>query len=86
MTWAIQYAETAAKQLAKLDKAVAKKLVSYLADTAKLKDPAERGHALTGPLAGHHRYRLGQLRLIVKIQRNTITIAVLNIGKRDSIY
>jgi mRNA interferase RelE/StbE len=86
MNWDIQYSDTAEKQLSKLDKSVQKKVVTYLEDLATLQDPAERGHPLTGPLAGCQTYRIGQLRAIIKIYRSTIIIAVLTIDRRDSIY
>lgn len=86
MRWRLEYSETAEKALAKLDRAIARKLIAYMDELCALGDPAERGHPLTGPLAGKHRYRLGQLRIICDIRRGTIVIHVLNIGRRDSIY
>lgn len=86
MRWRLEYAETAEKALAKLDKAEARKLMAYMSELCALADPADRGHPLTGPLAGKHRYRIGQLRIICDIKRAVIVIHVLKIGRRDSIY
>lgn len=49
-------------------------------------DPAERGHPLSGPLAGQHRYRIGQLRIIVRIQRLIVTVTVIKLDRRDTAY
>jgi mRNA interferase RelE/StbE len=62
MAWTLIISDTADKQLAKLDKTIAKKVRAYLEDVCQLNNPADRGHALTGPWAGLHRYRIGQLR------------------------
>lgn len=86
MAWKLAYDPGAEKELSKLDKGIQRKVKAYLADVCALKDPAERGHPLTGALAGLHRYRIGQLRLIVDIERNIITVTVIAIGKRDAVY
>jgi mRNA interferase RelE/StbE len=86
MVWKISYSETAEKQLSKLDKAVQRTVDKYLSECCSLEDPAARGDALTGPFAGYHRYRIGQLRLIVQFERGILTIAVAVIDKRDTIY
>jgi mRNA interferase RelE/StbE len=86
MRWRLAYSDTAEKDLSKLDKAMARKLMAYMDELCNLVDPADRGHALTGPLPGKHRYRIGQLRIICDIQRGTIVIYVLKISRRDSIY
>lgn len=86
MVWQLVISATAEKQLAKLDKGVLREVKKYLVDTCSLEDPASRGHPLTGPWAGFHRYRLGQLRMIVKIERQVITITLAKIDRRDSAY
>ena len=52
----------------------------------ELADPAARGHGLTGPWAGLHRYRVGQLRIIVSIECGIVTVTVIKIDRRDSAY
>jgi len=84
--WQLEYDPAAKKELAKLDKTKALQVAEYLNEVCKLEDPASRGHSMTGPLAGLHRYQLGQLRILVKIKRNIVTVFVLSIGRRDTIY
>ncbi len=86
MLWQLDYAPEAAKELAKLDKGVARDVKRYLAAVCQLSDPASRGHPLTGPWAGFHRYRLGQVRLIVEIKRSHIVLLVVKVARRDSAY
>jgi mRNA interferase RelE/StbE len=51
LAWTIQYAETAIKQLRKLDKPVARRIADFLDERiAGSDDPRSLGKALTGPL------------------------------------
>ena len=86
MSWTVRYSETAKKQFSKLDQSVQRSVEKYLQECCELKDPAARGHSLTGPFAGYHRYRIGQLRLIVQFERGILSIAVAVIDIRDTIY
>jgi len=61
-----------------------RKIKDYLEEVCQLDDPAVRGHGLTGPWAGFHRYRLGQIRIIVSIERAVVTI--IKIDRRDAVY
>jgi mRNA interferase RelE/StbE len=85
MLWTLVYDPAAEKELSKLDKGIARKIRKYLDEVCELPDPADRGHPLTGPWAGFHRYRVGQIRIIAEIERQIITISVLKIDRRDSI-
>ncbi len=86
MAWTLYYESAAEKELSKLDKGKQRAIVKYLDECCQLSDPTDRGHALTGQWAGFHRYRLGQLRVIVKIVRAKLVIAVIELGRRDSVY
>lgn len=86
MAWTLEFDPAAEKELARLDKAQQRSVAKYLAECCQLDDPADRGHALTGQWAGFHRYRIGQLRIIVKIVRGRLVIMTMRIGRRDTIY
>ena len=86
MAWVLLYQPAAEKELSKLDRSIQKAVKKYLHSVCQLEDPTARGHPLSGPLAGLHRYRLGQLRIIVAIERNIITVTVLSVDKRDNVY
>ncbi len=87
MTWTIDYTETAKGQLRKLDKPTARCIVDYL-DTrvAVLENPRSRGKALTGPLGGLWRYRVGNCRVICEIQDRALRVLVVRIGNRREVY
>lgn len=51
-----------------------------------LDDPQTRCKALTGPLAGLWRLRVGDYRVLLDIQRDELVIVALDVGHRSSIY
>ena len=66
MAWKIEYTDTAKAQLRKLNRHTARRVMDYMDErVAVLDDPRIRGQALTGPLGGLWRYRVGGLRIIV---------------------
>ena len=87
MAWAIEYAETAKKQLRKLDKLAARRILDFMDErVATSDDPRAMGKALKGPLGDLWRYRVGDYRVICDIQDGRLTILVLQIGNRREIY
>jgi mRNA interferase RelE/StbE len=87
LAWAIEYAETAKKQLRKLDKSVARRIVDFMDErVAAGDDPRLTGKTLTGPLGDLWRYRVGDFRILCDIQDGRLTVLVLQIGNRKEIY
>lgn len=83
MAWTIDYADTAKKQLSKLDKPTAWRIVDYMDERiAEPENPRSTGKALTGPLGGLWRYRVGDCRVICEIQDNALRVLVVQIGNR----
>jgi mRNA interferase RelE/StbE len=88
LAWRIEVSETAEKQLAKLDKPVAKRLRSFLSERlAPLDDPRSIGQALRGSELGEFwKYRVGDWRLVCQIKDAKILITVVRLGNRREIY
>jgi mRNA interferase RelE/StbE len=87
VTWTIKYTEIAAKQIKKLDKTIAKKILQYLSvRVAKQKDPTLLGKPLLHNKSGLWRYRIDDYRIICKIENKQLTVLVLRIGHRKEIY
>ncbi len=87
MAWAIDYADTAKGQLGKLDKQTARRIVDFMDERiAVLDDPRSSGKALTGPLGGFWRYRVGDCRVICDIQDGALRVLVVQVGNRREIY
>lgn len=88
MTWRIEFAESVAKQLRKLDPAIARRLTRYLRErVAPLDDPRSLGAALKGDELGQFwKYRVGDYRIIAEIIDREIRIVVVRIGHRREVY
>jgi mRNA interferase RelE/StbE len=86
--WQLEYTDTARKQLRKLDKPVAVRLLNYLRDqVAPLEDPRSIGKALRGQIFGAYwRYRIGDYRIVCDINDGLLTIVVVELGNRREIY
>jgi mRNA interferase RelE/StbE len=88
MTWRIELSELAVRELSKLDSQHSKRILKYLKDRiAKLDDPRSLGKALQGSQFGElWRYRLGDFRIICKIEDQKLVVVVVRIGHRKEIY
>lgn len=87
MAWTIEYAETARKQLRKLDRLAARRILDFMDDRVAASDePRTIGKALKGPLGDLWRYRVGDFRVICDIQDRVLTVLVLQVGNRREVY
>ena len=88
MAWKIEYTATARKQLRKLDKQDARRILDFMDErVAKREDPRSIGKALTGPHLGEFwRYRVGEYRVICDIQDGRLSVLVIEIGNRREVY
>ncbi len=87
MAWTVEYTDTAKGQLRKLDKQTARRIVDYMdARVAGSDDPRSAGKALTGPLGGLWRYRIGDYRVICELRDEVLVVLVLRIGHRKAVY
>ena len=73
--------------LCKLDRQVARRIVDFMDERiTPLDDPRSAGKALTGPLGGFWRYRVGDCRVICDIQDGALRVLVVLIGNRKDVY
>lgn len=88
MAWRIEISESAERQLAKLDRPVAKRIRSFLRKrVAVLDDPRSIGAALKGSELGEFwKYRVGDWRVICQIRDKEILIVVVRLGNRREVY
>ena len=87
MAWTIDYTDKAIAQLGKLDRQNAGRIMKFLDQRiAPLGDPRTTGKALTGPLGGLWRYRIGDYRVICSIEDAVLRILVVEAGHRKDIY
>lgn len=87
MDWIIDISATAAKQLKKLDKVAQKRIISFLRSKIECRhNPRRQGKALKGDKGELWRYRVGDYRIICRIEDETITVLVLEIAHRKEVY
>ncbi len=87
MAWQIDYTSTALKQLGKLDKPAAKRIIDFMDERiAALQDPRDTGKALMGAMLGAYwRYRVGDYRVVCDIQDHALCILVIEVGNRKDV-
>lgn len=88
MPWKIEFADSAARKLRKLDPQVARRIITFLRErVAAAADPRAMGAALKGDELGQFwKYRLGDYRMIAEILDQEIRIVVVRIGHRREVY
>jgi mRNA interferase RelE/StbE len=88
MAWKIEVSSFAARDLTKLDTQHSKRILKFLNErVAKLDDPRSIGKAMQGSSLGEFwGYRVGDYRLICKIEDDRVVVLVLRVGHRRKIY
>ena len=88
MVWLIKFDEAAEKDLAKLDKQVAKRITTFLRQrVAPLDDPRSIGEALKGSKLGDFwKYRVGDYCVIASVEDQALRVLVLKVGNRREVY
>lgn len=87
MAWTLEFLPAALKELRKLDSQVAARIVTTLEERiAALDNPRLLGSALAGELAGLWRWRIGDYRVVARIEDERVTILVIRIAHRREVY
>jgi mRNA interferase RelE/StbE len=85
--WSVVFLPKAQKAFEKLDRQAATRIAVVLnTRIAQLDDPRSVGAALSGGLNGLWKYRVGDYRIVSRIEDNTVTILVVSVGHRSEIY
>jgi mRNA interferase RelE/StbE len=87
LAWIIKYTNSSSKQLKKLDKQTALRVLAFMDErVAVLADPRSLGKKLKGPKMGDYwRYRVGDIRVICNISDGQMTVLVIEIGNRRDV-
>lgn len=88
MAWLIEIDDAAKKDLARLDRQIARRIAAFLRErVAVLDDPRSIGEALKGSRLGEFwKYRVGDYRIIGSIEDSALRILVVKIGNRREVY
>jgi mRNA interferase RelE/StbE len=85
MTYRVEWAERAVRQLDRLDRQVSRAIVRFMAERV---DGTDNPRALGKPLRGEQlwRYRVGDYRVLCRIDDGVLTVLVVELGHRREVY
>jgi mRNA interferase RelE/StbE len=87
MAWAVELLASAADVLDRLDPATQRRVWRFLRERLACTDnPRKSGKALTGKYAGLWRYRVGDYRLVCRIEDARLVVLLVKIGHRRNVY
>lgn len=85
MAWQISFTPRAEKELKKLGAQESQRISLFLRERVS-PDPRALGTALKGQLREFWRYRVGDYRVLAKIQDHELLILVVGVGHRSKVY
>jgi mRNA interferase RelE/StbE len=88
MTWTVEFLTEATKDLRRLERKVAQRLLKFLDERVRQSaDPRAIGEPLRGErLGAYWKYRVGDYRLICRIEDKRIVVTVVRVGHRRDVY
>lgn len=86
MAWTLEFDAPARKQLRKLARPAGEAILDALVQIAALDNPRTKGRAMAGNFAGYWRYRIGDYRVIARIEDGRMVIVVVTLGHRREVY
>jgi mRNA interferase RelE/StbE len=88
LVWKIEFEESAKKELSKLDKQTAKRIIDFIKERlSSIDNPRNLGKRLKGSKSGDFwRYRIGDYRIICAIEDNSTKILVICVSHRKDVY
>ncbi|MGH9605103.1 MAG: type II toxin-antitoxin system RelE family toxin [Terracidiphilus sp.] len=85
--WTIEFDDRARRELRKLDPKVQQDILRYLRERiAGSSDPRQFGKALRMNLAGLWRYRVGDYRLVCRLEDDRLVVFVIKAAQRREVY
>jgi mRNA interferase RelE/StbE len=85
--WTIEFDDRARRELRKLDPKIQREILRYLRERiGGSTDPKQFGKPLRMNLAGLWRYRVGDYRLICRLEENRLVVFVIKVGHRREVY
>ena len=86
MPYSVVWTNKAAQEYGKLDNSVRKQIDKYLDKISVSADPCSMGKALSADLTGLWRYRVGDYRIVVKIDNTELIVLIVSVKHRSIVY
>lgn len=85
--WMVIFTDQAEKAFAKLDRPIQKEIEKYLSKRVLTAEhPQAFGKALKGNLSEYWSYRIGDYRVISKIENQKLLVVVVRVAHRKEVY
>jgi mRNA interferase RelE/StbE len=85
--WRVEFNRDAARDMRKLGKPAQREILRYLRTRiATAEDPRRFGKPLFRDLKGLWRYRVGDYRIVAKIEDDRFVVLVVTVGHRREVY
>ncbi|HLL88803.1 MAG TPA: type II toxin-antitoxin system RelE/ParE family toxin, partial [Tepidisphaeraceae bacterium] len=84
--YSVELSREAQRFYDRADRPLARKLARCFASLEREPRQGNNVKALTGPLVGAYRYRVGDVRVVYTIDDRAITVFVITIAKRGDVY
>ncbi len=87
MVWKVEFDSAALKDMRRLGRDAQTRIVRYLRERiAPAENPRRFGKALHGDKSGLWRYRVGDYRLLCRIEDKVLMVLVIAVGHRKDVY
>ena len=87
MAWKVRFSPQATSDLKKLGAPEAGRVLKFLNERLQNRDnPRELGEPLKGVLREYGRYRVGDFRIVCRLEDSVVTVLVIRIAHRREAY
>jgi mRNA interferase RelE/StbE len=87
LAWTVSFEPRALKELKKLDRSGQQRIVRFLRErVAGDHNPRDFGKPLVGDKAGLWRYRIGEYRVVCRIEDDRLIVVVVRVAHRKEVY
>lgn len=87
MAWKVELSERAQKELGKLDRTEAQRILAFLHERVAKRQPRDIGQAMKGTrFSNLWRYRVGNYRIMAMLEEERLVVLVVRIGHRKEVY
>ncbi len=87
MSWTIEFSRRALKDLERMDTAQGDRVVRFLYErVSRTDDPRRQGKALKGAQRAFWRYRVGDWRVLVRLEHDRLVVLVVRVTHRSEAY
>lgn len=83
--WRVQYTKSAREEIERLDGSI-KKIIKKVIEDKLMIDPLKFGLPLRRNLSSLFKLRVGDYRIIYKIEKKEVIILIISVGHRREVY